>query len=671
MGKKLQGKRSGHANQSGKATREMTTPLCLEKVVVGIAVWLIMLPALTASGQSVSDTTRPLSVLSYNIHHGEVTDGRLDLERLAAVIKSVDADVVALQEVDQNLPRSGSADQARRLAELTAMRSVFADNISFLGGRYGNAVLSTLPILHAENHPLPRHNRGEQRGMLLTELRFGRQVLRVLATHLDHRSDDTERMASVGFINDFLKQAPQTPTLLAGDLNATRDSRVLELLTEGSSEARHNVGDLAETAAPSAANSGPPPSGDGSYSPVWTIAGRDEQPTSPATHPRRQIDYVLYRPADRWHEMETVVIDEGVASDHRPLLAKLRLSAPPPATVEYGDILQVPVEDGQVSRAEGAQQWRPRRASIRRAMQSIMGYLPPPARRQPPAMTLIEEVDCGSYVRRKVTYESQPGCQTPAYLCVPTASDAAGTAAVKHPAVLCLHPTDNRIGHGVVVGLSDKLNRSYAAELAERGYVTLAPSYPLLANYQPDMEQLGWESGTAKAIWDNMRGVDLLQSLTVVDADAIGAIGHSLGGHNSIYTAVFDERIKVAVASCGFDSYQDYYDGDPSVWKPGKGWTQLRYMPRLADYRGRLHEIPFDFDELLAVMAPRPMLAIAPLRDGNFRAASVDRVTTAARRVYALYGKADQLQVRHPDCAHDFPPAMREEAYRFLDQALR
>ena len=188
------------------------------------------------------------------------------------------------------------------------------------------------------------------------------------------------------------------------------------------------------------------------------------------------------------------------------------------------------------------------------------------------------------------------------------------------PAVLCLHATDNVVGNGVVVGLGSRPNRAYASELAERGYVTLAPNYPLLAKYQPDIKALGWESGTLKAVWDNMRGLDLLESLPFVKPGAFGAIGHSLGGHNSVYTAVFDERIKVVVTSCGLDSYLDYYGGDEKVWLPEKGWTQTRYMPRLAGYRGRLKEIPFDFHEMIGALAPRHVLIIAPLKDSNFRA---------------------------------------------------
>jgi dienelactone hydrolase len=278
-------------------------------------------------------------------------------------------------------------------------------------------------------------------------------------------------------------------------------------------------------------------------------------------------------------------------------------------------------------------------------------------------------VDCGTYVRRLISYASEPGSRVPAYLCIPKAALAVNAEPV--PAVLCLHGTDNVVGHGIVVGLGTRPNRQYASELAERGYVTLAPNYPLLAKYQPDIAALGWESGTLKAVWDNIRGLDLLESLPYVKPGGFGAIGHSLGGHNSVYTSVFDERIKVVISSCGLDSFLDYYGGDEKNWFPEKGWCQTRYMLRLAQYRGRLKEIPFDFHELIGALAPRHVLVIAPLQDHNFVAASVVRIAAAARPVFELYGHADRLRVEHPDIGHDFPPEMREAAYRLIDDVLQ
>ena len=168
-----------------------------------------------------------------------------------------------------------------------------------------------------------------------------------------------------------------------------------------------------------------------------------------------------------------------------------------------------------------------------------------------------------------------------------------------------------------------------------------------------------------------MRGLDLLESLPFVKPGGFGAIGHSLGGHNSVYTAVFDDRIKAVVSSCGLDSFLDYYGGDEKIWQPEKGWCQTRYMPRLAGYRGRLEDIPFDFHELIGALAPRHVLIIAPLKDRNFQADSVDRIAAAARPVFKLYGHPDRLRVEHPDCEHDFPQEMREAAYELFDAVLR
>ncbi|MBI3880171.1 MAG: alpha/beta hydrolase [Verrucomicrobia bacterium] len=313
--------------------------------------------------------------------------------------------------------------------------------------------------------------------------------------------------------------------------------------------------------------------------------------------------------------------------------------------------------------------WQQRRAEILRGMQAVMGPLPGAEKRCALDVKVEEEVDYGAYVRRLITYQAEPGGRALAYLCIPK---AALSSSRKFPGVLCLHGTDNRIGHGVVIeGIGTTPNRQYATELARRGYVTIAPNYPLLAKYQPDLKSLGYASGTMKAIWDNVRALDLLDSLPSVRRGKFGAIGHSLGGHNSVYTAVFDERIAAVASSCGLDSYLDYMNGNPKVWRLEQGWCQTRYLPRLADYAGRLEEIPFDFHELIGALAPRRVFIAAPLKDANFKWESVDRIAAAASQVYRLYGKPENLRVEHPDCPHDFPDEMRQIAYRMFDEVLK
>lgn len=244
-------------------------------------------------GLAEGDPPAQLRVLTYNIHHGEGLDGKLDLQRIANVIKSVAPDVVALQEVDRNTRRSGGVDQAKELARLTGLEPLFEKNIEFDGGEYGNAVLSRVPYRRHRNHALPRFDEGEQRGLLEIELQWPTEsdTLRFLATHLDHRKPDGERLASARVIETLLHARPDGPTLLAGDLNARPDSSVLNLFRASWSSA----------------------------------APREGSFTFPADKPIRQIDYVLLNPAARWKVIEHRVLDEPVASDHRPLLAVLEL----------------------------------------------------------------------------------------------------------------------------------------------------------------------------------------------------------------------------------------------------------------------------------------------------------------------------------------------------------
>lgn len=356
------------------------------------------------------------------------------------------------------------------------------------------------------------------------------------------------------------------------------------------------------------------------------------------------------------------------------LIATTALAAPGPGhnatptnALSRDRLLFYTDHSGTVRPVTSIDEWQTRRAAIVEAMQSIMGKLPGPAKRCPLEVKVENETDCGEYVRQSISYAAEPGSRVPAYLLIPKLA-LKGNATV--PAMLTLHQT-HAAGRKVVVGLGDSPDDEYGVELVRRGYVCLAPPYTLLADYQVDPRTLGHASGTMMAIWNNLRGVDLLQSLPYVRTNAIGTIGHSLGGHNSVFTAVFDPRIKVVVSSCGLDSFRDYYDGDPRNWAPERGWCQTRYMPGLAAYQGRLDEIPFDFPELLAAIAPRGVFINAPILDSNFRWRSVHRVTGLAREVFALHGASARLRVEFPDSVHRFPPEIRQEAYRFIDSILQ
>lgn len=307
--------------------------------------------------------------------------------------------------------------------------------------------------------------------------------------------------------------------------------------------------------------------------------------------------------------------------------------------------------------------WEARRLHVRIGLQQAMGAFPDESRRVALDVQILEETRQEKYVRRKITYQVEPRRRAHAYLLIPHGLDADHRAA----AVLALHPT-HASGKGQVAGLTGNPTRFYAQELAERGFVVLAPDYPSFGDDVPfDLKNDpgNYASGSMRAIWDNVRGVDLLCAMPEVDARRIGAIGHSLGGHNALFTAVFEPRLKAIVTSCGFTAFARYYGGNLT------GWTSDRYMPRLRDLYGLdPRRVPFDFHEVLAAIAPRAVRVVAPLGDANFDNPGVREVVDAARAVYALYGDATALEATYPDYRHDFPDVTRREVYEWLARKL-
>lgn len=303
--------------------------------------------------------------------------------------------------------------------------------------------------------------------------------------------------------------------------------------------------------------------------------------------------------------------------------------------------------------------WQVRRAHIVAHLQEAMGPLPGGERRVPLNVRIEEEVDEPRFVRRKIRFASEPQDRVPAWLLLPKGESR------PRPAVLCLHQTVS-IGKDEPVGLGGKANLRYGRELAERGYVALCPDSPNFGEHKVDPYALGYESASMKAIWDNLRAVDLLTSLPEVDPSRIGAIGHSLGGHNAIFTGVMDERIKAVVSSCGFNSFPYYYNGNLT------GWSHRGYMPRIAAaYHTDPREVPFDFPELIAALAPRAFFTNSPIHDANFDVEGVRVCMRAAEDIYALMRVKDRLQAVYPDAEHDFPEPQRLAAYRFLDDQLK
>ncbi len=300
-----------------------------------------------------------------------------------------------------------------------------------------------------------------------------------------------------------------------------------------------------------------------------------------------------------------------------------------------------------------------KRADILKSMQKVMGEMPSDSHKVPLDVKVISEEKLEGYTRKKITYAVEKGDRVPAWLLVPVGKEG------KRPAMLCLHQTI-KIGKDEPVGLGKQESKQQALHLVKRGYVCLVPDYPSFGEYEYDFSKSSWMSGSLKAIWNNMRGVDYLCSLENVDPERIGVIGHSLGGHNSMFTAAFDTRLKVTVSSCGFTSFPKYYNGNL------KGWTSARYMPRIASvYNNDPKKMPFDFDGVVTAIAPRAFLAVSPTRDDNFEVSGVKDIIQALEPVYKNLNSSDKLKAVYPDSAHDFPEDGRKVAYEFLDKWLK
>jgi lysophospholipase L1-like esterase/dienelactone hydrolase len=304
--------------------------------------------------------------------------------------------------------------------------------------------------------------------------------------------------------------------------------------------------------------------------------------------------------------------------------------------------------------------WSERRRHIVASFERVAGRLPGESWRVPLDVKTIEERVVGGLRYRKVSFQSDPFDRVPAWLISP--QDALPSTE-KRAAILCLHQTCAG-GKDEPVGLAGAPNMHYGKELAERGYVVLAPDYPSFGEHKYDFSaHPEYASGTLKAVWDNLRGVDLLSSLDEVDAERIGVIGHSLGGHNAIFTALFEPRLKVVVSSCGYASLAK--DDVPS-------WTGPVYMPRIAgEFGNDARRVPWDFAELTAALAPRPFHTAAAQGDADFDVAGVREAVEGAAAVYDLLGAKESLTADYPAGPHDFPTAARLRAYELLDRVLK
>lgn len=237
-----------------------------------------------------SQAEQQLRFASYNIKHGLGNDNRLDLARTAALLNNLRADVIGLQEVDNQCQRSDGVDQPEFFAKQLKMNSAFGSFMNFQGGQYGLAILSRFPIIEEHEIRLPDGN--EPRVALACELETpGGHTFMAVNVHFDWVNDDGFRFAQAQKLAEFLSSI-EMPYVLLGDFNDVLGSRTLNLLSQGAIEADKPQADS------------------------FTFSAID---------PRIEIDFVFASPENRWEVRHCQLFEAQKTSDHRPVLAILEL----------------------------------------------------------------------------------------------------------------------------------------------------------------------------------------------------------------------------------------------------------------------------------------------------------------------------------------------------------
>jgi len=271
------------------------------KKIVFLSIFSLVL--FHAGAQTFPQRENTHRLMSYNIHHGEGMDGKIDIERIGKLIIDINPEVVGLQEVDSVVVRSGNIDILQLLSEQTGMYATFGYSILHDGGKYGNGILTREKPLAVKKIALPGAK--EARTALIVEL----DKYIVVNTHLSLTNE--ERLESVKIITDAV-EIYDKPVFLMGDLNATPDSEPITFLQD-----------------------------------KWQILSNPKQPTSPSVNPRSTIDYILGYTAkgETYAKYRAHVIDEQVASDHRPLFVDIRLKTPASEVMRTIPYLQNPGTD--------------------------------------------------------------------------------------------------------------------------------------------------------------------------------------------------------------------------------------------------------------------------------------------------------------------------------------
>jgi len=317
---------------------------------------------------------------------------------------------------------------------------------------------------------------------------------------------------------------------------------------------------------------------------------------------------------------------------------------------------------------DGIKAWESRRAGIAAVLRGLMGE-PTNLKSGPVEVRTLGKEVLEDHTRLHVSIRSEPDDWVPAYLLLPKDLGKA-----PRPAFICLHQTTPQ-GKDEPCGIQGNPELAFALQLVRRGHVCIAPDaigfgerIPPGANCYHDSiafyrRHPGW-SFLGKMVWDVSRVIDYLETLPFVDRLQIAAIGHSHGGYGALTAAAFDTRIAAAVVSCGLQTLR----GDPNPER----WSHLTaLLPQIGTYLPEVERIPFDWHQVCAMVAPRPLFVWYATKDTIFpRTANLEGVGKDVRGVYGLYGAADDLTFQAYEGEHRLPQAGAAKVYEWLGERL-
>jgi len=312
-------------------------------------------------------------------------------------------------------------------------------------------------------------------------------------------------------------------------------------------------------------------------------------------------------------------------------------------------------------------EWDELRSRVRQRVRASLGT--PPNLSFAPDYEPLDEFEAHGLLMKRIKFEATPGYVTHGTLVFPSGP----VPRTGRHGVLCMHGTDRDLAHRNVLSPDEKPDRQYAIELARRGYVALAvdqfgfgagnrgfEQHDVIRRFYEGCPE--WSLDGIR-LWIHQCALDILSAQDGVAEDYLACIGHSLGGRAAAYLAAFDDRIAAAVPSAGVSP------NVTNVYRNVPGAGSL--SPVLDEAVAQAGKPFFEYQDLIALCAPRALLLVEPWNDAyNPYIETVFRCFEKARFVYELYGEPDNLQILCHGDGHDTRPPIREYAYRWIDEKL-